>query len=123
MGADLGHDAGLGLGGHGVAAVFLGDLHAEETVFGHEGEQFVWQFAGARQGVAVGHFKQLFHRAIDIGLFVFRQLVVVFGEDFFKIHFAAEELAVDPDVTGFQCLALGVGNLWQDLVIPHPVHQ
>ena len=122
VGAHLGHDAGLGLGGHGHAAVFLGDLHGEEAIVCHELEDIVRQLAGARQLVAVGHFQQLFHRAVQESLFVGGQLVIVLGEDVFKVHLAAEELTINPHIASFQRLAFGVGDLRENLVVPHPVH-
>ncbi len=122
VGADLGHDAGFRLGGHGHAAVFLGDLHGKEAIVGHELEDIVRQLAGTGQLIAVGHLQQLFHRAVQERLFVGGELVIVFGEDFFKVHLAAEELTINPYIAGFQGLAFGVGNLRENLVVPHPVH-
>jgi hypothetical protein len=106
-----------------LAAVFLGDQQAEETLLLHEVDDVLRHAARARDGVAVDHAAQLFGGAVEEGLLLDRELVVGLAQHLAEVGVAAEELAVDPDRAGFQRLPLGVGDLRQHLVVLHPVHQ
>ncbi|MCU0989586.1 MAG: hypothetical protein MUE63_08390 [Xanthomonadales bacterium] len=102
------HDRGVGLRGKFESPVGLRNDHAEHPVLAHEVPEIARQAAvGLADFPVVRHAAEFLDRAIDECLLAFRQRRGRYPEEAFPARPAGKYLALPPDGTGFQCLALG----------------
>ncbi len=116
---DLAHDFGMRIGREAEAAELLRNDHAEEAMLLDERP-------GLRRQVApfpvdlpvVEHGAELVDRAMQEGVFFRHQRRRFGGEQLRPVRVAGEQIAVEPDVAGFQCLTLGIGHRRHCLLRP-----
>ncbi len=122
VGHEHAHDGGDGQARKAHAAPFLGDHQTHEALGLEECHGVIGDAAGQVGLPRIDHGTQLLAGSIEERLLFGGELAVGLLEQFAEAHLAAENVAVDPDVTGFESLTLGLGDDGQQLVPTHQVH-
>ncbi len=114
---DLAEDQGLRLRGKAEAAVLLRDQHAEEAMLLDEIPDLLRDLALRMADLpVVDHRAQFVRRAVEERLLLGRKLDRRDRLELVPIGCAGENLGIEADGAGFQCLSFGIRNLGQDLL-------